>query len=126
MSEQQTLNCCGGPKLIFACSGAADVGAVADQAARKLSREGAGAMFCMAGLGGQIKPIMDKTRAASKILAIDGCPLNCVKSSLTAAGFTTFDHVQLADLGMVKGQTPPTPEAVDTVAATAAALLRNG
>ena len=93
MSEQDTLNCCGGPKLIFACSGAADVGAIADQAARKLTRDGVGSMFCMAGLAGQVKPIMEKTRSASKILAIDGCPLNCVKSGLNAAGFTTFEHL---------------------------------
>ncbi|MCX5637405.1 MAG: hypothetical protein NTX52_06900, partial [Planctomycetota bacterium] len=32
-------NCCSaGPKLIFACSGAADVGQIADQAARKLTK----------------------------------------------------------------------------------------
>jgi hypothetical protein len=29
--------CSGGPKLIFACSGAADVGEIADKAARKLT-----------------------------------------------------------------------------------------
>jgi len=53
--------CCGGPKLIFACSGAADVGAIADQAARRLTKDGAGAMFCLAGIGGRIVPIMEKS-----------------------------------------------------------------
>ncbi|MFH1550779.1 MAG: hypothetical protein ABIH04_09485 [Planctomycetota bacterium] len=32
--------CSGAPRLIFACSGAADVGTIADQAARKLARKG--------------------------------------------------------------------------------------
>ncbi len=46
-------NCCSSAtKLIFACSGAADVGAIADQAARKLTRDGVGKMFCLAGIGG--------------------------------------------------------------------------
>ena len=125
MSEQNETVCCGGPKLIFACSGAADVGAVADQAARKLTRDGVGSMFCMAGLGGQVKPIMEKTRSASKILAIDGCPLNCVKTGMNAAGFTTFEHLQLADLGMAKGATAPNAENVDKVAAAATARLAN-
>lgn len=46
MSNQSGGSCaCGvGPKLIFACSGAADVGAIADQAARKLTKDGAGKM----------------------------------------------------------------------------------
>ena len=48
--------CSGGPKLIFACSGAADVGEISDRAARKLSKDGIGAMFCLAGVGGRIEP----------------------------------------------------------------------
>lgn len=43
--------CGAAPRLIFACSGAADVGAIADQAARKLTREKVGSMFCLAGIG---------------------------------------------------------------------------
>ena len=39
--------CGGGPRLIFACSGASDVGEIADRAARKLSREGVGKMYCI-------------------------------------------------------------------------------
>ena len=83
MSENKTTcACAGAPKLIFACSGAADVGAIADQAARKMTKDGAGRMFCMAGIGGRVPGIMATTQSAAKILAIDGCPLNCVKNSL--------------------------------------------
>ena len=39
MASENVGNSKTGPKLIFACSGAADVGAVADQAARKLMIE---------------------------------------------------------------------------------------
>ncbi len=109
--------------MIFACSGAADVGAIADQAARKMTRDGTGKMFCMAGIGGRVSGIMATTEAAAKILAIDGCPLNCVKHSLEQAGFKTYEHLQLADLGMEKGQTPPTAEAIGKVATAGAAKL---
>jgi uncharacterized metal-binding protein len=105
--------CAGGDTLIFACSGAADVGEVADRAARKMTKQGIGKMFCLAGIGGQIEPILKKTAAATKILAIDGCSLNCVKSSLEQAGFTQFEHLQLGDIGMAKGQTSATPENID-------------
>ncbi len=123
MSEKNACACDGAPKLIFTCSGAADVGAVADQAARKLTRDGLGKMYCTAGIGGRISGIMAMTESAARILAIDGCPLNCVKSSLEQAGFTTFEHLQLADLGMEKGLTPPTPEAIDKAADAAAVKL---
>jgi uncharacterized metal-binding protein len=104
--------CSGGELLIFACSGAADVGAIADRAAREMTKQGFGSMFCLAGIGGRVEPILKKTAAAKKILAIDGCPLNCVKKTLELAGFNQFEHLQLADIGMAKGQTPPTENTI--------------
>jgi hypothetical protein len=59
--------CSAAPKLIFACSGAADVGAIADQAARKLSKEGVGRMFCLAGVGGRVSGIVKTTESAAAI-----------------------------------------------------------
>ncbi|MHB8899887.1 MAG: putative zinc-binding protein [Thermoguttaceae bacterium] len=114
------------PKLIFSCSGAADVGHIADLAARKLSREGSGKMFCLAGIGGEVSGILETTRAASMVLAIDGCPLNCARRSLEKAGFSDFRHIQLADLGLAKGQSPVSDEAVARVASAATGLLAAG
>ncbi|MDH4203383.1 MAG: putative zinc-binding protein [Phycisphaerae bacterium] len=105
--------CSGGDTLVFACSGAADVGAVADQAARKMTQQGYGQMFCLAGIGGGVEPILKKAAAAQKILAIDGCPLNCVKHCLEKTGFEQFSHMQLADIGMEKGKTPATDENIE-------------
>lgn len=109
--------CNAAPKLIFACSGAADVGAVADQAARKLTRDGAGKMFCLAGIGGRVSGIVESTKSAAAILAIDGCKLDCAKNCLEQAGFADFHHLRLSDLGMEKGQTPPNEENVARAAA---------
>ena len=41
--------------MIFACSGSADVGKIADLAARKLMEDGVGKMSCLAGVGGRVK-----------------------------------------------------------------------
>lgn len=62
-------------------------------------------MFCLAGVGGRIPGIMETTHGAGGILAIDGCPVNCVKACLEKAGFSRFKHLQLADLDMKKGNT---------------------
>ncbi len=94
-----------GPRLIFSCSGAADVGELADRAARNLTRDGHGKMFCLAGIGGRVSGIMKTTEAAVSILAIDGCPLDCAKKSLEEAGFKKVNHLRLSDLGFEKGQT---------------------
>ncbi|MFW5870290.1 MAG: putative zinc-binding protein [Candidatus Sumerlaeota bacterium] len=119
MSNEKDCACSAAPKLIFACSGAADVGAIADQAARKLTREGAGNMFCLAGIGGRVSGIVKTTEAADKVVAIDGCPLNCTKLCLEEAGFSDFEHVQLADLLLEKGSSPLTDENIDKVCGAA-------
>lgn len=126
MGEKNACACGAAPKLIFACSGAADVGAIADQAARKLTKDGAGKMFCLAGIGGRVSGIMATTESAARVLAIDGCPLNCAKHSLEQAGFRKYEHLQLADLGMEKGKTPPVPEVIARVAEAGAAKLACG
>jgi len=105
MSQENSQSNSGGPALIFACSGAADVGAISDRAAREMSKDGAGKMFCLAGIGGRVEGIMKKTSTASKILAIDGCELDCVKNCLQQAGFDQYDHFRVTDLGLEKGNT---------------------
>jgi len=124
MSQENSCSCSGGPTLIFACSGAADVGEIADRAARKLSRDGAGRMFCLAGVGGRVSGIMKTTESASKILAIDGCELDCTKELLEQAGFTGFEHLRITDLGMQKGKTDVTEQNIAKVAEQGAALLK--
>jgi uncharacterized metal-binding protein len=111
----QSTCCAGAPKLIFSCSGAADVGEISDRAARRLAAGGAGRMFCLAGIGGRVSGIMETTRVATTVLAIDGCPLDCAKKTLELAGFMRFEHLRLSDLGMEKGKTLPTDEAVAKV-----------
>ena len=115
--------CAGASKLIFACSGSADVGKICDLAARKLSAEGVGKMYCLAGVGGRVKTIMEGTQAAQAILVLDGCPLQCARNTLEQAGFKKFEYLCLSDLGMEKGKTPATEEIVAKVAARGTAML---
>jgi len=118
MAEEKTNECCsGGPRLIFACSGAADVGEIADRAARELSKNGLGKMFCLTGIGGRVAGIMKKTEEACEILAIDGCDLDCGKNCLEQAGFARFKHLRVTDLGMEKGQATASEENVVKVVA---------
>lgn len=95
---------------------------------RHLVRKEADSRWCGAyvrygRVGGQISGILKTTEAADSVLAIDGCPLNCVKSSLEQAGFTNFKHLQLADLGLEKCKSPVSDDNVNTVAARAVEMI---
>lgn len=125
MSEEKS--CCCGPlavNLVFACSGAADVGAITDLAAHKVQRSKMAYMSCTAAIGAQIPDIMETARSAIKTLVIDGCSKECGRVSFERAGFKDFIHLQLErDLGMEKRKTPPNDANVDVVAEKAKELL---
>lgn len=110
-------------KLVFSCSGAADVGAISDQTARALKEEKTASMCCIAAIGAEIPDILETTRNAVDILAIDGCDKDCAKTILNKAGFTNIKHLQLETLGMKKGESPLTKERVEQSLIAARKLL---
>ena len=103
----------GNPKLIFACSGAADVGEMADRAARMLHREGNGKMYCLAGIGAGLSNFIESTKATAKVLVIDGCPVDCGKKMMENAGISNFSYIRVTDHGFEKGKSPVTDNAID-------------
>ncbi len=123
-NSQDQCSCAAAPKFIFPCSGASDVGGLSDQAARQITKDGTGKMYCLAGIGGRVEGIMVNTRAAAKILVIDGCSQECARKTMELAGFSGFEHLKLAEMGYKKGETPLTPERVREVADKGAALLK--
>lgn len=112
-----------GPKVIFSCSGCADVGELADQTARKLNRDGAGKMACLAGISGRVSGIVKSAEAAQSILAIDGCPLDCTRKTLEIAGFSKVNHLRLSDLGFEKGKTEVSTASIASVISKAIIYL---
>ncbi len=117
--------CCNSsPSLIFSCSGGSDVGELSDQVSRRLTQKGVGKMYCLAGIGGSVSGIIATTEAAEKILALDGCPLDCAKKTLEEKGFKEFIHLRMSDLGLIKGKSPVNEANISVVAIKAQELLR--
>lgn len=110
-------------RLIFACSGASDVGHLTDRAARALAREGVGRMYCLAGIGGRVESMLAITRAANKVLVIDGCDQECGRKTFQQAGLERFLHLKLADLGFQKGKSTKTPGDINVITQEATDLL---
>lgn len=123
MNEKTPCACGIAPILIFPCSGGSDVGALTDQAARLMTADGVGRMYCLAGIGGRIPAMIETTLGARVILAIDGCPQNCARHTLEQAGFIGFEHLRLSELGMEKGSSPMVPENVEKVFARGKSLI---
>ena len=80
-------------------------------------------MYCLAGVGAKLPSMVKFAGEADQILAIDGCPQHCAAHSLSNAGIGKFRHLRLAELGLIKGQTPPDQEIVARTAGQAVALF---
>lgn len=106
---------CGGSGgvVVFACSGAADVGELADRVARRATQNGGPKMACLAAVSARVGPIVDAAKTAGAVLAIDGCSVDCTRTTLEAAGVRGSLHVRLDEMGFEKGNTTVDEEAVE-------------
>ncbi|MEW6374785.1 MAG: putative zinc-binding protein [Thermodesulfobacteriota bacterium] len=88
--------------LIFPCSGGSNVGQIANEVSVKLTQNGMGKFFCLAGIGGHVSGMIESTKAGKILVAIDGCPVACAKKTLEHAGFNIDEYVQVTELDIEK------------------------
>ena len=88
--------------LVYACSGCSNVAQLANDLAVVLDREGSAQMSCIAGVGGKVKQLVKVAQSGRPILAVDGCPLNCVKQTLATVDVVPTWHIELTTLGYKK------------------------
>ncbi len=110
------------PKVVFACSGAADVGELTDLVARKLNKNKLAQMKCLAFVGAGIPQMIDSVKN-SDCLVIDGCNLDCGKLTMERNGLASFTHLRLSDLGYVKGSSPAEEHRINAIYKVASDLL---
>lgn len=88
--------------LVYSCSGCSNVAQLANSVALRLDRAGLAEMSCIVGVGGQVPPLVNKARSGRRIVALDGCPLQCVQACLRLQDLTADVHVILSQLGLRK------------------------
>lgn len=110
-------------KLVFVCSGTADVGELTDLAARNMKKNGQAAMSCLASIAARDPDITFNAQLADKILVIDGCPKKCASKTFRDAGFNKFLQFDLSEIGLKKGKSTPNTENVQAVVKKGLELL---
>jgi len=93
--------------IIYACFGClSNTGITAGlgslEAVKELGLDKA-AVGCLASLPLGVAPVVGKTKAAKKVITVDGCPFECSRKTVEAAGFRPAKSFMLArDIGMKK------------------------
>jgi len=95
---------CGGTKgngLVVSCSGASNLGQIANALAVAMQEEGLGQMSCLAALAAEIPAYIQAAQNADDLLVIDGCSIACgykIADAMGIKGFRYFDVSKHTDL----------------------------
>lgn len=88
--------------LVYSCSGASSAAQLANHLAIRLDRLGAAEMSCIAGVGGDVHPLVRTAKSGRPILVLDGCPLRCAAHILRRQGIQPDWHFDLSQHGVAK------------------------
>ncbi len=88
--------------IVYSCSGCSSAAQMANTLALALDKKGLAEMSCIAGVGGDVKPLVVKAKSGRPIIAIDGCPLKCVEHCLARHGIQPDKQFVLSDYGVKK------------------------
>lgn len=88
--------------IVYSCSGCSSAAQTANMIAIKMDRQHIAEMSCIAGVGGDVKPLVKTAKSGRDIIAIDGCPLACCKHSLARHDVTPKHHFLLNEFDVPK------------------------
>ncbi len=88
--------------LVYSCSGCSSAAQLANTLALRLDRDGEAQMSCIAGVGADLPNFVQQATSGRPILALDGCPLACVRNTLKRHGVQPDRYVQLQKHGVKK------------------------
>lgn len=88
--------------LVYSCSGCSSAAQLANSLAVRLDREKLAEMSCIAGVGGNVQPLVRTAQSGRKIIVLDGCALHCAKRCLDRYEIPVGVHLELHKAGVKK------------------------
>ena len=103
-NSEVTCSCKAEDIVLLPCSGGCNCGQIANQVAVKLTEEGVGRIYCLAGIAAHIQGMIESASSAARIVALDGCSVACVKKTVEHAGLQVTDLVCVTEEGIEKNR----------------------
>ncbi len=89
--------------IILSCDGASSVGQIGHEVAVRLTKNGNGArMCCITAIGANSKTHIDIARKARRLVAINGCNMECTSKLLRNLGIEPTYEITIAKEGVNK------------------------
>ena len=88
--------------LVFPCSGSSNVGQITNELALRMTREGLGAMSCLAGVGAHLSGFVVSAKDCDQLVVLDGCPQKCAAKIFEHVGVKPHVYLMLTEHGFKK------------------------
>ena len=102
VAKQRSKTEYGALPLVYSCSGCSSAAQLANSLAVRLDREKLAEMSCIAGVGGNVQPLVRTAQSGRKVIVLDGCALHCSKHCLERHGISADVHIDLSEAGVKK------------------------
>ncbi len=90
--------------LVYACSGASNLGQLTNEIAVRLDREGLAEMSCAEAVGIEARSPYEAALSGRPVVAVSGCPLACTSRLLAEHGVAVTRSIQLENRGVLKAK----------------------
>lgn len=88
--------------VLLPCSGGSNCGQIANEVAVKLTEEGIGHIYCLAGIGAHIEGMVESVKSAKRVVVLDGCSIACGRETVKHAGLIVTDWICVTEQGIEK------------------------
>ena len=88
--------------LVYSCSGRSSAAPRSNAVALKLDRANVTEMSCIAGIGGDVPPLLRTAKSGRLVVALDGCAPACVRNLRARHGIEPTLHLLLSAPGVRK------------------------
>jgi uncharacterized metal-binding protein len=90
--------------LVYACSGASNLGQLTNEIAIRLDREGLAEVSCAEAVGIEAGAPYAAATSGRPVVAVSGCSLACASRLLVEHGVTVTSAIQLENRGVLKAK----------------------
>ncbi|MGD0273061.1 MAG: putative zinc-binding protein [Gaiellaceae bacterium] len=104
MTETAAANTDQTEALVYACSGASNLGQLTNEIAVRLDRDGLAEMSCAEAVGIEAEPPYAAALSGRLVVAVSGCPLACANRLLAEHGVAVTRSIQLENRGVLKAK----------------------
>jgi uncharacterized metal-binding protein len=101
-NKKTSCNCGSTRNIVYSCSGASNVGQLANEVAIRVAGSGKASMGCLIGIGAGISTMTMNARSADSVTIVDGCPQCCGRKMLEKAGISNIRDFVITDMGIKK------------------------